>query len=198
MKCNLEQVKKEIAALLPSAHPEGGEATLLINTRGEKYLDRRSLRWIVKRLASLYNLDLAAIKRNYGPLLGRKRYLPVPLTCSLIYLPLSLKAATIPPAARLSYISLKDIAGVKANPEANVIILQSGFELFCLNTPATIERRLRDGRLLERIMQGEQLKGENLYHLAEKSLSFVAEKKCSTREMACFTASLLHYLTKNR
>ena len=170
---------------------------MLINARGEKHLDRRSLRWIVRRLASLYNLDLAAIRNNYGPLLGRKRYLPIPFTYKLIYLPLSLKAATIPPAARLGYISLKDIAGFKANPELNVIILQSGFELFCLNAPATIERRIRDGRLLQKIMRGEQLKGENLYHLAKESLSLVAEKRCGTEEIARFTANLLHYLTKN-
>lgn len=197
MKCNLAQLKKEIAALLPSAHPEGGEATLLINNRGKKYLDRRSLGWIVKRLASLYSLDLAAIKNNYGPLLGRKRYLPIPLSPGLIYLPLTLKVDTIPPAARLGYISLVDIAGIKAGPEANTIVLQSGLELICPNTTVTIERRRRDGTLLQKILQGEQMGARNLYQYAKGS-SFVAEKTCSAEEIARFTAKFLHYLTARK
>lgn len=197
MKCNLEQVKKEIAALLPSAHPEGGEATLLINAQGKKCLDRRSLRWILKRLASLYNLDLSAVKNNYGRLLGRKRYLPIPLSHKLIYLPLTLKTNTIPLAARLGYISLEEIISIKSSPEAHIIVLQSGLELLCLNTLATIRRRRRDSKLLQKILQSEQLEGKNLYHCAKGS-SFAAEKRCSTEEIACFTANFLHFLAKKQ
>jgi len=55
MKCHLELIKKKIAAIIPTAHTDGGEATLLVITDGSKYVDRRSTRWIIKKLAQLYN-----------------------------------------------------------------------------------------------------------------------------------------------
>ncbi|GEM_PF-3336896 len=157
MKCNLELMKREIAAMLPAAHPDGGEATLLVTVKNISYLDRRSTGWILKRLACLHNIDLHAVKGNYGGMLGRERYLPVPLSRTVIFLPVAFKTNTITSPRRLGYVSLLEIAAVKKEKESALLILKSGLELHCSNSVKTIEKRCREGELLQKILLIEQM-----------------------------------------
>ncbi len=177
MKCQLELMKKEIAAIIPASHAEGGEATLLIKVNGEKYLDRRSTGWIIKRLAQLYNIDLHAVKKNYGPLLGRKRYIPVPLCTTLIYLPLTLKTDTFPLDRKLGYISLEQIEGTKKETCSNILVLKNGLELSCFNTMTAIQARLRESRLLQKILKSERLQ-EDFSCYAQERTSCMAGTVC--------------------
>ncbi|RJX29587.1 MAG: hypothetical protein C4554_00170 [Dethiobacter sp.] len=196
MKCHLELMKTEIAAIVPASHTEGGEATLLINVDGNKYLDRRSTGWIIKRLARLYNMDLQAVKENYGPLLGRKRYIPVPFSTRLIYLPLTLKTDTFPIDQKLGYISLEQIQGIKKENSGSILILKNGLELSCFNTLATIQSRLRESRLLQKILKSE-LQQEHSFYYAPEGASYAAEKTCS-EEIARLTAAFLCFWKKSR
>ncbi|NMB40995.1 MAG: hypothetical protein GX996_03570 [Firmicutes bacterium] len=169
MKYNLELLKSKIAAIVPAAHTEGGEATLLINIDGKKYLDRRSTRWIIKKLALLFNIDLQAVRKNYGPQLGRKRYIPVPLGIELIYLPLTLKTDTFPVNRKMGYISLVQIEGTKEEKQNNIILLRSGQKLLCFNTSKTIQLRLKEGRLLQKILISELLPENPFYYVQQKT-----------------------------
>ncbi|MGI6329094.1 MAG: hypothetical protein ACOX1I_09215 [Dethiobacteria bacterium] len=197
MRCNLEEMKKEIAALIPASHPQGGEATLLITVKGEKILDRRSINWIIRRLAEYHNIDLRAIKKNYGPLLGKKRFIPLPLSQKLVYLPLTLKTDTIPVDKRMAYISLEQIGGVERKEnlkESTVnILLRCGIELACCNALATIRTRIRDSKLIQKIILSEQEeKGKYVFNL-EGRPAFIAENGPEHDEIARLTAALLYF-----
>jgi hypothetical protein len=183
MKCQLELIKKEIAAIIPAAHAEGGEAALLINVEGEKFLDRRSTGWIIKRLAQLYNLDLSAAKKNYGPLLGRKRYIPVPLSTTLIFLPLALRTDIFPLERKLGYISLEQIKATRKEGDSSAVMLKNGLELSCLNTPATIQLRIRDGRLVQKILKSE---------LREEYPSYTSKRSSGTAVTVCDFSPLFY------
>ena len=188
MKCNLELMKKKIAAIIPAAHAEGGEATLLINVNGKKYLDRRSTGWIIKKLALLFSIDLQAVKKNYGPQLGRKRYIPIPLGTKLIYLPFTLKTDTFPLDRKMGYISLEQIEGTKKGKDSNIVLLKNGLELSCFNTTPTIQLRLKEGRLLQKILKSELLPEDPPCYMQKKT-SCAAGTVCR-EEMVCFTAAV--------
>ncbi len=198
MKCNLIEMKKEIAALIPASHPQGGEATLLITVKGEKILDRRSTNWIMKRLAEYHNIDLLAIKKNYGPLLDKKRYIPLPLSQKLVYLPLTLKTNTVPKNERMSYVSLEQIRGVEKKEDQNIIFLRNGIELICCNTMPTIRTRFRDSRLIQKIILSEQ-EEEKKYVLNLKGGSaIIAESPLNQKEMDRLTAAVLYFCNRQK
>jgi len=193
MKCQLELIKKKIAAVIPAPHAEGGEAALVITTDGEKYLDRRSTGWIIKRLAQLYNTDLHAVKKNYGPLLGRKRLIPIPLGVKLVFLPLTFKTDTFPLDRKLGYISLEQIKGVRKEADGNILVLKNSLELRCFNTMSTIHLKIREGGLLQKILKSELLQGEASCYLAEKN-SCLAGTIC--REETAPLAAAFFYCPK--
>ncbi|MDO9534306.1 MAG: hypothetical protein Q7J85_03015 [Bacillota bacterium] len=197
MKWNLELIRKEIAVMVPSSHSDGGEATMLITVKGEKYLDRRSTGWILKRLAHFHNIDLSAVKKNYGPILGRKRFIPIPLSEKLIYVPLTLKTNTIPVDEKLGYISLVEVLGFERGSEHNNLILKNGIELFCCNTLKTIEARYRESLLIQKIIQSEHSYEKYTKCPAGGSAS-VAESNCDREEIARFTAAFLYYWNSKR
>jgi hypothetical protein len=197
MRANLEEMKREIAALIPASHPQGGEATLLITVKGEKILDKRSINWIIRRLAEYNNIDLRAIKKNYGPLLGKKRFIPLPLSQKLVYLPLTLKTDTIPVDKRMAYVSLEQIGGVerKENTKESTltISLRCGIELTCCNALTTIRTRIRDSKLIQKIILSEQdEKGKYIFNL-EGRPAFFAENSPDQEEIARLTAALLYF-----
>jgi len=192
MKRNLEHIRKEIAVIMPSSHSDGGEAAMLITVKGEKYLDRRSAGWILKRLAHFHNVDLAAVKKNYGPILGRKRFIPIPLSEKLIYLPLTLKTNTIPVDEKLGYISLEEILGFKKGIEHSILILKNGIELFSCNTLKTIEGRYRESLLIQKIIKSEH-SGDKYPKCLAGGSARIAETNCDRDEIARFTAAFLYY-----
>ncbi len=197
MRCNLEEMKREIAALIPASHPQGGEATLLVTVKGEKILDRRSINWIIRRLAEYYNLDLRAIKKNYGPLLGKKRFIPLPLSRRLVYLPLTLKTDTIPQDKKMAYISLEQIRGAESKAEikenAVIISLRCGVKLTCCNALATIEGRIRDSRLIQKIILSEEEEKEKYVLSFGSRPAYIAENGTEQEEIARLTAALLYF-----
>jgi hypothetical protein len=197
MKCNLEIIRKDIAVMVPSSHSDGGEATMLITVKGEKYLDRRSTGWIMKRLAHFHNVDLSAVKKNYGPILRRKRFIPIPLSHKLIYLPLILKTNTIPVDEKLGYISLEEVLGFKRGSEYSILILKNGIELCCCNTLKTIEGRYRESLLIQKIIQIEHSREKYTICPAGGS-SRVLESNCDREEIARFTAAFLYYWNSKR
>lgn len=199
MKYDLKQMRKKIAALLPASHPEGGKATFLVTTSGEKYLDRRSIKWILKRLARYFNIDLAAVKENYGQLLGRKRYLPLPFTRHLIYIPLTACFEKEGIEKELSYISLLEIAGIKKEATSNFLLLKSGIQLKCSNTLSTIEKRQREGRLVQKIIAEDMFSppdDEPLYCFEGSPLFPSPGRNLSKEEIARITATILCFLEK--
>ncbi len=157
MKYDLKRLKNEIAAIIPSAHPEGGEATLLITTGGDELLDRRSYRWILRRLAFFHNTDSAAARENYGPLLGCKRYIPLALGPNLVYFPLPLFPETLPGERRLGYISAAQVASVEEESGAVILVLNSGARVTCCESRPTVGKRLGCARALQQLKTGEYL-----------------------------------------
>ena len=145
MKCNLIEMKKEIAALIPASHPQGGEATLLITVKGEKILDRRSTNWIMKRLAEYHNIDLLAIKKNYGPLLDKKRYIPLPLSQKLVYLP-NAKTNTVPKNEKMLMFPWNRSES-KRRPK-HYLSAQRHWLICCVLCPQW--NQVRDGRLIQK------------------------------------------------
>lgn len=195
MKYDLKSMKNDIAAIIPSSHPAGGEATLLITTKGNKLLDRRSFKWIIRRLAFYHNIDLNAARDNYGSLLGCKRYVPIALSSHLVYLPLPLQACTQGQERRLGFISCAEVKTVQKAQDTVELTLHNGIKMNCQESMATVKKRFQQGKVLLQIKSNEAPALPSSF--ADPLPLVAAEHSATYEELARLTATILYLLKMN-
>lgn len=153
----MEQWRENLAALSPWYAPDGANSTRIYTTAGALILDRRTVRWNLRRLARSYCLDLEALRRDCGRYLGLSQGMPLPFSPSLILVPLKMRK----PVGRHdgSYGYVNCLAAEKLIAAAGSgrcrLLLQGGHELECLYTEQTARKRLRSGKILQDRCQGE-------------------------------------------
>ncbi len=169
-KANLVQryLEEGLVALLPG--PGGREGGTLVLTLKGSYGDKRSLPWLVELLARFYRLDVAAVRRHSGRLLGLRHHIPLPLTEGVVLLPLKVahSAPPLPGEGTTGYVNLLQIEeviplnpGDSAPPSASsrhgdpaagrsLLNCGGGQVICCGNTAATVREKIRQGEAVHR------------------------------------------------
>ena len=151
----MERWKDCLAALVPYYNRDGANATLIYVSSGEVFEDHRTVKWNLRRLARLFSVDLEAVRRNQGEYLHYSQGLPLPLSPSLVLVPLKTREAVgkndgchsyVNPSAVVDLLEVKEQGKVRS-----IIILPGEHRLPCHYTLKTVRKRLRDGAIaLER------------------------------------------------
>ncbi|RJX28441.1 MAG: Abi family protein [Dethiobacter sp.] len=81
--------------------------------------DARSLPWLVELLARFYRLDLAAVRRHTGRLLGLRHHIPLPLADGLVLLPVKVRQAAALGENTAGYVNLLQVKSVEAVERRN-------------------------------------------------------------------------------
>lgn len=172
----MDHLKDKLAAMVPTYSTAGGNATLIYTTDGTVIEDSRTVRWNLRRLARLYAVDLEASRRKQATLLHYTQGLPVPLSASLVLIPLK----TRKPVGKndgchgyFSYAVIEGVTAAAAGERAKSVVMLSGkHSVPCLFLPSTVRRRIRDGALaLERYLAEMSLSGPGDAALCEKAPS---------------------------
>ena len=104
-----------LVALLPEYGEEGG-GTEVVTLQGA-HQERRSLSWLVELLARYYRLNLAAVRRHTGRLLGLRHHIPLPLAEGLVLLPVKVRRAEVLGEHTAGYVNLLQVERVDAVEE---------------------------------------------------------------------------------
>lgn len=160
-------LEEGLVLLLPRGTMRAG-VTRIFTLHG-LYNDTRSLPWLLELLARFYNLDLKAVRRHSGKLLGLRHHIPLPLAAGLVLLPVKVDRETAGEGttAYLNLLQVKDVSPCKTgsafpSPKAvgdpvsslSCICCGGGLNLYSLNTPATVHYKLRQGETLhEELLQ---------------------------------------------
>ena len=161
-------LREGIIALIP-VNLNGLNSTC-IYTLQDQYEDPRSVNWLMKTMAAHYWMELAELKRYYSRFLGLRHNISIPLDANLVLLPVKTRSAVALGEITVGYMNLlqvQDIVPViqapaeEKNKKADrsqsshqeskggylsLIHFSNGFSLHSLNTPATLQERLRQGR----------------------------------------------------
>ncbi len=159
-----EYAREGLLALLPDYSQQ--EARTRVHTREGSYLDPRSVNWLVRITARHFWVDLDQLRRHYSRLLGQRHNISLPLDTGLVLLPLKTREAAAPGEVTTGYMNLPQVEQILPppgpgpgpgpdsgpGPEKPLALVRfaGGFELPCLNTPRTLEQRLRQGRQVRR------------------------------------------------
>ena len=126
-----------------------------VYTRQGVHPDSRSISWLVQRLAAHYSVDLPALRRQCGKLLGMRSHISLPLDAGLVLLPVKMRRALSPGETTTGYINLPQVDAIcrpregkgkeQEEPFLSRVVFKGGQELPTLNTPETLRERLRQG-----------------------------------------------------
>lgn len=141
-------LEEGLLAVVP-VYEEGSKTVIL--TFKSRRLEPRSLTWLVKKIASHYDLDLVSLRRRCGGLLKLKHHISLPMNESLVLLPIRGRRAITPGDITIGYINLKEVKDVVPceaegdDAPLSVVTFNNGTELETFNTAEKIRLRLDQG-----------------------------------------------------
>lgn len=175
-KTNIEVFAKEIAALVPVYDGSGGNATAIMTTDGRRLYDPRTLRWVIRRLCHHLTVDLEASRHIYGSYIGRRHFVPLPLSPQLILIPLYLRTPIVKGDCTSGYINLSAVDKIEEADQnskiaesdskaKSIILLRGNHRLPCYYTVKTAKERLRMGEIVCNYYHQNLGKERNYHHL---------------------------------
>ncbi len=166
-------IQEELLALLPRYRDGVGE-TVIYTSEG-RYLDPRGVPWLVERLASYYSLNLLELRRRCGRLLNLRHHISLPLSESLVLLPVKMRQSAELGETTTGFINLQQILQIlppeeKAFAWLSRIQFKCGLQLKTLNTPETLRDRLRQGEVVRKDFLQRRSRGIAFAGLSRQAL----------------------------
>jgi hypothetical protein len=146
---NLEQIIYQITAIEPCYGASGGNATRIYTTSGTVHTDQRRLLTILKKIAAYYSYTLPALRKTYTELLSGSQGLPLPLTHSLVLVPLKMRAPRFEQDGATGYVNLYAVKAVTplatadSSPHRCHLVLKGGINLPVCYTEQGVTKRFK-------------------------------------------------------
>ncbi|KXG78373.1 hypothetical protein AN618_04390 [Fervidicola ferrireducens] len=165
-----------IAALVPVYESGQGNATRLITSDGKEHLVSHTVKTVIKRIARAYGADLSALRKNYGKAVNRKNYVPIPLSSSLILIPVKFRERPLSENdGTVGYLSYYEIQKVSEEAPGCRVLLSCGRELKILLAKATLMDYMKDARLIAGLYEERHKKDGNC--LRENNFPYESEAR---------------------
>jgi hypothetical protein len=146
---NLEQIIDQITAIEPCYGASGGNATRIYTASGAVHTDQRRLLTVLKRIAAHYSYTLPALRKTYTELLSGSQSLPLPLTHSLVLVPLKMRAPRFEQDGATGYVNLYAVKAVTplatadSSPHRCHLALKGGINLPVCYTEQGVNKRFK-------------------------------------------------------
>ncbi len=144
-------LEEGLLALYP-VYDNGDKSAVL--TRKCRLSDPRSTVWMVRKLASYYNLDIVSLRRECACILNIRHNIGLPFTNSLVLIPVKVRQAALPGETTNGFVNMLEIkkllpaASCDENPFLSRVIFKNGAWLKTCNTVDTIKQRQKHGNAL--------------------------------------------------
>lgn len=166
-------LQEELLALLPLYRDGAGE-TVVFTLQG-RHQDPRGVPWLVEKLASYYSLNLLELRRRCGRLLNLRHHISLPLSESLVLLPVKMRQSAELGETTTGFINLQQILQIlppeeKAFAWLSRIQFKCGLQLKTLNTPETLRDRLRQGEVVRKDFLQRRSRGIAFAGLSRQAL----------------------------
>lgn len=143
---------REINALVPVYDELGGNSTLVCLTGGQKFLDRRKMRSVLRSLAQVFATDLRAARSNYAHLINRKNSVPLALHQNLILVPVKMRQPAAKDQGAWGYVVKSKVLAYRTledNPHHTEIIFEDQTSIRCIQGKDSIRSILNDAEIVE-------------------------------------------------
>ena len=147
--------KQGIIALIPTYIDMKGDGTKILTGDKTEHYVAKNIKRVIKILARKELLDLKESKKYYGGKLGCKNLVPIALNKETILIPIKTRKALSKNDSSFSYVNLKHIEEVIEDKRNAILLLKDQREIITRQRMITIKKHIRNGRLLEEIIDAE-------------------------------------------
>jgi len=148
MQLSLTEVL-EIVAFVPAYRDGAGSGLNVYYRDGTVRWLARSLKGFIQQLARCFSINLAEMKKNFGPLLGKVNLFPLALGPFLLFVPLKVRKPRLAGDPAYGYFKLRSLLKVSAQPAPCTVALEGGLTLTLSQSERAVRSRLRLSRRLE-------------------------------------------------
>lgn len=116
----------EIVAFTPAYQDGAGSALTVYYRDGTVRWLSRGLKGFIQQLARSFSVNLAEMKKNFGPLLGQVNLFPLALGPFLLFVPLKIQKPRLPGDPAYGYFKLRSLQQVSDEPAPCTVMLDGG------------------------------------------------------------------------
>ena len=175
--------KHEVLAFLPEYLKDIGEGTRIIASKGKDHLVPISLRTFKINICKYYSIDYESIRKRFGKIIGSVNCIPLPINTSKVFVQLKVRKPKLKGDTTMGYIELSSIRSLKRDGnEATDIILKNGKVVKVLYKPSTINKHIKNGRLILECYRKER--GYRSYPETLEKLYTTLEKPATKGDIA--------------
>ncbi len=149
-KQDLAEIWPEILCLIPFYDEYGGNSTRILLEKGKELVIERRTKTVVKDIARIFAVDLAAMKERCGPYVGRKTSTPLPLRPDFILLPVKMRVPSAKDQGAWGYLVLQKIEACEKWAEGqSQVIFCDGTKIRCLQKVSSIRLIMAQAQMLK-------------------------------------------------
>ncbi len=148
---------KEIAAVLPCYHNEGGNATEMVFINDQPAVIHRTVKTVIKNLARTCTVDLKAAREKYGEMLGCKRAVPLVLAPEMIFMVVKVRETISRNDASRGYINYFAVTDATKTEEGTCskVVLKNGREVTCYHSIRNLNNHIRNCHYIHQMILKE-------------------------------------------
>lgn|GEM_PF-402032 len=179
-----EVLAKGISAIIPDYQPNIGNITRIFDKDGLEYVEKKRVKAILNRLAAIYFVDLAALRKRYSAIIHQRNIIPIPICEHMILIPFKMRKPIIENDGSLGYInhsSIKSIRKTKDNKLVDVE-LNNGRSVKCMASYKTALKHMRNTEIVKEHYCKLHLKTSSLKSINDVYLEY--EKPATKTDIA--------------
>jgi len=151
---DIEKIISEgIIAFVPVYVSMQGNCSMLITLQGGSYYVDRTIRTILKQMTKYFLVDLNHIKSYYGNFLNVKNLTPIPFDKDNIFIPVKVRRPIAKNDGSIGYINIAYIKKVSQINGKTKILLTNRYAIDCLNSMETVNKHIKNGNIVKRLME---------------------------------------------
>ncbi|CUH94452.1 hypothetical protein P22_0518 [Propionispora sp. 2/2-37] len=145
---NIPSEAESITAIFPK-YTATGDHTVIYLCSGKQLTGKTRVATVIRKLANARAIDLYTLKKQTAAITQRSILQPLPLTPSLILVPVKIRIPRLPGDSSTGYFNYRAVTGVSPGPEDGppdckaVIHLTGGLTLPCVWTVRTIKKYMQ-------------------------------------------------------
>ncbi|QXM05364.1 competence protein ComK [Crassaminicella indica] len=141
-------IKVGICALIPIYQLNMGNVTKLITEDGRSFIDKRTMKTVLKIIARYYTIHIEACREKYGQVLHQRLSVPILFHQRLLLIPFKMRKPKFVKDGAKGYINLYDIEKVTEKEKYVMIQLKNGVEIAVLNKMKTVQDQINKAKLI--------------------------------------------------
>ncbi|QUH25018.1 hypothetical protein [Serpentinicella alkaliphila] len=191
---NILDNNETIACVLTETINNVGNSTKLILNCGKPIIIHKSVSSVLREIAEFYAIDLKLLRKKQQTYIHNKYYMPLPITKSLLLIPIKTKTPIVPKDPSISYINFYSIKEISSSKP--YIYLNNGIKIKSLNSVDTIKKRYSQASICHRFMDSANSNTAYDYPVTKADLEKLKEEILHTQK--CLIESIVRHKKNNQ